>query len=262
MKAILEFLVKNNRWAVVLAIILLLLGGGIWKLQQNAINKWKDKYQTEVKLKNALVDTVGYYVNSYGEVVAEKLTLQASVKDLEKIRDKLSASQQELLRRVKEANKKNTVIVAALVEAEAIIDSLLTAGRVVINSKDTTITFSDTTKYLEYELVVGKVIPVLKDVEPTLLFQYLRLPNKQEIKFEWEDNKKEGYPIKFSISNSNKYIRINEINSYAIPNLDKRPFDPTGWEKFVLWLDDNGRYVKWGIGGVAVGAGGTYLLMK
>lgn len=258
MKAILEFLIKNNRWAIALVIILLLLGG----LQRNAVNKWKDRYQTEVKLKNALVDSVDYYVNSYGEVVAEKLTLQASVKDLEKIRDELSASQRELLKRVKEANKKNTVIAAALVEAEAIIDSLLTAGTVVINSKDTTITFSDTTKHLEYELIVGKVIPVLKDVEPTLLFQYLRLPNKQEIRFEWEDNKKEGYPIKFSISNSNPYYKVNEINSYAIPNLKKEPIDPTGWEKIVLWLDNNGKYVKWGVGGIAVGAGGTYMLMK
>jgi len=94
MKAILEFLTKNNRWAVVLLIIILLLGGGIWKLQRNAINKWKDRYQTEVKLKNALVDTVSYYVNSHGEVVAEKLTLQATIKDLEKMRDELSARSQ------------------------------------------------------------------------------------------------------------------------------------------------------------------------
>ena len=262
MKAILEFLSKNNRWAVVLVIILLLLGGGLWKLQRNRINEWKDKYQTEVKLKNALVDTVHYYKNSYGEVVAEKLTLQASVKDLEKMRDQLTAEQQELLRRVKEANKENTVIAAALVEAEAIIDSLLAQGTVVVNSKDTTITFSDTTKNLEYELVVGKAIPVSPTIEPTLLFKHLRLPNTQEVKFEWENNKREGYPIKFSISNSNEYIKVNEINSYAIPNLKKEVINPTGWEKVGIWLKKNGKIVGYVAGGVVIGAGGTYLLMK
>ena len=262
MKAILEFLSKNNRWAVVLVIILLLLGGGLWKLQRNKINEWKDKYQTEVKLKNALVDTVHYYKNSYGEVVAEKLTLQASVKDLEKIRDQLTAEQQELLRRVREANKKNTVITAALIKAEFIIDSLMAKGPVVINSKDTTITFSDTTKYLEYQLVVGKAIPVRPDIEPTLLFKHLRFPNTQEVKFEWENNKKEGYPIKFSIANSSPYYKVNEINSYAIPNLKKEVINPTGWEKVGIWLKKNGKIVGYVAGGVVIGAGGTYFLMK
>jgi len=163
---------------------------------------------------------------------------------------------------VQEANKKNTVIAAALVEAEAVIDSLLAQGTVVINSKDTTITFSDTTKYLEYELVIGKAIPVSPEIEPTLLFQHLRLPNTQEIKFVWEDNKKEGYPIKFSISNSNKYVKINEINSYAIPNLKKEPINPTGWEKVGVWLKKNGKIIGYTAGGVVAGAGGTYLLMK
>jgi len=262
MKAILEFLAKNNRWAIVLVLILLIVGGGIVRHQNKKINEWKDKHQTEVKLRNALVDTVTYYKNAHGEVVAEKLTLQASVKDLEEMRDKLTAEQQELLRRVKAANKENTVIAAALIEAEAIIDSLLTQGTVVINSKDTTITFSDTTKHLEYELVVGKAIPVKPTLEPTLLIKHLRFPNTQEVRFEWENDKKEGYPIKFSMTNSNPYYKVNEINSYAIPNLKKEVIAPTGWEKVGIWLKRNGKVVGYVVGGAVVGAGGTYLLMK
>ena len=262
MKTILEFLAKNNRWAIVVVIILLLLGTGIFKFQRNKIDEWKNKHQTEVKLRNALVDTVSYYKNAHGEVVAEKLTLQVSVKDLEKMRDELTAEQQDLLDRIKDGNKKNTVIAAALVDAELIIDSLLAQGIVTINSKDTTITFTDTTKYLEYELVVGKAIPVISDIKPTLLFKHLRFPNKQEVKFEWEDDKKEGYPIKFSMSNSNPYYKINEINSYAIPNLQKKVIMPTGWEKVGIWLKRNGKVVGYVVGGVVVGAGGTYMLMK
>ena len=262
MKGILEFLTKNNRWAIILVLILMLVGGGIFTIQRNKINEWKNKHQTEVKLKNALIDTVGYYQNAYGEEVAEKLTLQASVKDLEKMNGDLTESQKELLTRVKAANQENTVIAAALVEAELLIDSLLANGNVVINSLDTTITFSDTTQHIEYEIVIGKAVPAVLEIEPTLLFKHMRFPNKQEVKFEWENNKKEGYPINFSMSNSNPYYKVTEINSYAIPNLDKKVINPTGLQKVGVWLKKNGKTVGYVVGGVAVGAGGTYLLMQ
>lgn len=260
MKAILEFLMKNNRWAVVLVLLLIILGGGMFKIRQNKINEWKNKHQIEIKLRNALIDTVSYYKNAHGEEVAEKLTLQGDVKDLEKMNNDLTDSQKELLRRVKEANKKNTVIAAALVEANLIIDSLITNGNVVINSKDTTITFTDTTKYMEYKFVVGKAIPVDSKIEPTLLFSYLKFSNKQTVKFEWENNKKEGYPVKFIMSNSNPYYKVNEINSYIIPKADKAELNPTSWKKVSQWFDENGKIL--GFIGSVVGAGGTYLLMK
>lgn len=262
MKAILEFLSKNNRWAIVLVLILLLIGGGILRIQSNKIKDLRDKYQSEVKLKNALIDSVDYYVNVYGEVVAEKLTLQASVKDLEKLNDDLTELQKELLERIKEANKKNTVIAAALVKAEFIIDSLYANGYVVVNTEDTTITFSDTTQHMEYEIVIGKAVPVSPSIDPILLFKYLRFPNKQEVKFEWENDKKEGYPIKFSMSNSSPYYKIMEMNSYAIPNLKKEVIAPTGWQKVGVWFKKNGKIVGYVAGGVVIGAGGTYLLMK
>lgn len=262
MKGILEFLAKDNRWAILLVIILLLVGGGIFRLQSNKIKEWKNKHQTEVKLRNALIDSVDYYQNEYGEVVAEKLTLQESVKNLEKIKTDLTASQQELLKRVKALDKDKSIITAALIEAEARIDSMLGTGWVEVNPLDSTITFTDTTEFLLYDISVGNAFAATSLKDPTIMFNYLSMPNKQFVEFHWKDEKKEGYPIEFSVSNSNKYFKTYNINSYAIPELQKEVINPTGWQKVGRWFTKNGKIVGFVAGGVVVGAAGTYMLMK
>lgn len=262
MKAILEFLSKNNRWAIVLVLILLLIGGGMLKIQNNRIKNLKNKYQSEVKLKNALIDSVDFYVNVYGEVVAEKLTLQTTIKELEKINENLTASQRELLARVKISDKENKVITAALIEAKVIIDSLMGSGWVVVNPEDSTINFTDTTEFLLYDITIGNAFASTPKKDPTIMFNHFSIPNKQFIEFHWKDDKKEGYPIEFSVSNSNKYFKTYNINSYAIPELQKEVINPTGWQKVGQWFTKNGKIVGFVAGGVVIGAGGTYLLMK
>jgi len=262
MKGILEFLSKNNRWAIALVILLLLVGGIFISIQRNNVKEWKNKYQTEVKLKNALIDTVTFTKNQYGEVVAEKLTLQTTVKDLEKMNEDLTASQKELLARVKVADKENSIITAALIEAQVVIDSLLAAGFVVVNPEDSSIVFTDTTEFLVYDIQVGKVLPASPEIKPTLMFNYLMMPNTQFVEFHWKNEKKEGYPIEFSVSNSNKYFKTYDINSYAIPELQKKVINPTGWQKVGQWFVKNGKVVGFVAGGIAIGAGGTYMLMK
>jgi len=261
MKAILEFLRKNNRWAIALVILLLLIGGGIWKIQHNKIKDLKNKYQSEVKLRNALIDSVSYYQNELGEEVAEKLTLQTTVKNLEKMNDDLTASQQELLRRIKAADKENKVIAAALIEAEALIDSLMGDGWVVIHPEDSTIQFGDSTEFLLYDITIGNAFASTPKKDPTILFNYWRMPNKQFIKFDWGD-KKDGYPVEFSVTNSSPYYKTYDINSYIIPEIQKDVLVPTGWQKVGLWFKKNGKIVGFVAGGVAIGAGGTYMLMK
>ena len=272
MKKILEFLGKNNRWAIALLILLLVVGGGIWKLQRNKINDLKDKYQTEVKLKDALIDSVGYYRNAYGEVVAEKLTIQESIKNLEKMYGQLTTSQKELITRVKELDRKNTVIAAALIEANVKIDSLLIKdGKdgtdVVVDTvnkmtKFTNLAKADSTTELIFDIDVNNILPAYPNIKPTLTFIKLDFPNKQFIEFHWKDEKKKGYPVAFSTSNSNKYYQTANINSYAIPALSKEILNPTGWQKVGQWFIKNGKIVGFVAGGVVVGAGGTYILMK
>jgi len=262
MKAILEFLSKNNRWALVLVLILLLVGGGIFKIQNNRIKEWKDKHQTEVKLRNALIDSVDYYQNELGETVAEKLTLQTTVKNLETLNDELTASQQELLRRVKAADKENKVIAAALIEAEALIDSLMGDGWVVVNPEDSTINFTDTTEFLLYDITIGNAFASSPTKDPTILFNHFSMPNKLFVDFQWKEDKKEGFPITLSVSNSNPYYKTNDINSYIIPEIQKEVLNPTGWQKVGKWFVRNGKIIGFVAGGIAIGAGGTYILMQ
>lgn len=262
-KSIIAFLIKNNRWAVVLVMILLLLGAGMFKIQRNSINNWKEKYQSERKLKAALTDSVDYYQTKEGEWVAEKLTLQGRIKDILDKNNNLTEAQKELIKRIKESEREKSVIAAALIDAEAIIDSLKHGGGVIVDTSKKTVNFiEDQNPNINYKLKVSGVVPYPINTQPSLLFESLRLPNKSFVKFEFKDDKKEGYPISFSVTNSNEYMKVHDINSYTIPYFDKEVVDPTGWDKFAKWLNRNSKYVAWGVGGVAAGAGGTYLIMK
>jgi len=258
----LKFISKNNRWAIILFIILMTVGAVVFNLQRNSIKKLENKYQNEVKFKNALLDTVTYYKNSYGEEVAEKLTLQTSVKDLENINSKLTKSQQNLLERVNAVEKKNSIITAALIDAEVTIDSLLGVGFVEVNPTDSSFSFTDSTEFFIYDITIGKAFPVFPEIKPTISFNKLTLPNQQFIEFHWRDNKKEGYPIAFSTSNTSPFYKTNNINSYAIPELQKEVINPTGWQKIEKWFKNNGKIVGFVAGGIVTGAAGTYIIMN
>jgi len=259
-----KFLLEKNRWAIALVIILLLVGGGIWKLQHNKINDLKDKYQTEVNLRNALADSVHHYQNKEKEWVAEKLTIQASLKDLEKINGQLTDDQKRLIAKIKEVNKENAIITAALIQANFKIDSLIHSGAVIVDTTNKTVEFISPPNNpdISYNLKAFGVLPYPVNSKPTLIINSLFLPNEQFVEFHWTDNKKEGYPIAFSVTNSNKYVKVNDINSYAIPELKKEIINPSGWQKIGQWFVKNGKIVGYVAGGVVVGAGGTYILMK
>ena len=263
MKAILEFLAKNNRWAIVLVLLLFIIGGGFIKIQHNKIVKLRTEKLAEVKLRNALTDTVHVYQNKEKEWVAEKLTIQATVKDLEKDKVQLTDDQKRLVAKVKEVEKENSIITAALVQANFIIDSLQHGGLVVVDTLNKTVAFIEPDNPdIQYDFAAIGVLPYPPNTKPTLLINHLNLPNEQFVEFHWRDQRKEGYPIAFSITNSNKYVKVNNINSYAIPELQKEVINPTGWEKVGQWFKRNGKIVGYVAGGVVVGAAGTYVIMK
>jgi hypothetical protein len=264
-----EFLSKNNRWAIALVVVLLLAGGTIIHFKNQKIASLKDEVKTEVKLRDALLDTVTVYKNKRDELVAEKLTIQATIKNLEKMYSQLSSDQKELIQRIKEIGKKNEVIAAALIKTDVKIDSLL-----AINGKNGTVVTVDTTKKMfninnlaakdtsfVYDIDVNNALPALPTIKPSLLFKSIEIPNKQFVEFHWKnDQKKKGYPIAFSISNSNKYIKVTGLESYAIPPLDKLKLDPSGWDKFGNFIIKNGKTVLYIGIGTGIGVAGYYLL--
>jgi len=240
----------------VLVLLVLLFGG--WKIYNNKVNKLEAKIISDTKIKNALQAEVTYHINKEGEMTAQKLTLEGKVKDLEKANNNLSESQKELLKRVKEIEKTNSIIAAALIQTNVKIDSLR-AGKVVVNDADTSVTVSDSLPEIQYDFKIGNVVPSYKGVKPTFKIKLLELPNQQFVEYHWADSKKEGYPISFSVSNSNKYFKTTGIESYTIP-LPKPVLDPTGWQKigsFFKKTGDNLLYI-----GIGAGVGiATYVLI-
>ena len=264
-----NFLKQKNNLLIAIVVVLLLSMATIIYFQRKKIANLNDQYQTEVNLNNALNDTVSHYKNKRDEWVAEKLTLQTTVKNLENNYNKLSASQKELVDRIKEIDKKNTVITAALIKMSVKVDSLLARdgdnGTVVTVYPDSTVNInnlaSKDTTFL-YDINVNKVLPAFPNIKPTLLFKSLEFPNTQFVNFYWKNDKKSGYPIAFSVSNSNKYVKVFNIDSYAIPALSKEKLNPNGWQKVGNFFIRNGKNLLYvGIGAVG-GATAYYIITK
>ncbi len=256
LKKIWDFLKQENRIFIVIAIIFALIIYGEFK----NTNRWKDKYEVEVKLKNALIDSVTYYQNAHKEWVAEKLTIQESTKNLEKIFGQLSDTQKELILRVREVERTNKIINAALIETKVLVEKLLAdSTKTVVDTTKKIIEFSDYSKIgnkeVSYKFTIGKVLPAFSDIKPTLMIDSLYFPNKTFIEFHWEKNRKAEYPISFSLSNSNDYFKTVNVESYAIPEIKYNG------SKFKQWLTKNSNALKYiGIG--AGGATGLWLMMK
>lgn len=260
MKALLlklwNFLKQKNNLLITI-VILLILGLGITVyFQRKKITDLKQKNEIEVHLKNALLDSVAVYQNKQKEWVAEKLTIQETIKNLQGMNKQLTASQQELLKRVEEVQKKNDIIAAALITTAVKVDSLLNISKYTVDTINKNITFADSTKFIKYNIQANHVVPAVVNVKPNLLIKTLEFPNKQFIEFHWRDNKKQGYPISFSVTNTNDYFKTINLDSYAIPDLVK----PSS--KFLQWISKNGKTALYVGGGVVVGGGIIYLLKK
>lgn len=262
-KGILEFLAKNNRWAILLVIILMLVGSGIYNFQRNKIDRLDSKYKSEVKLKNALTDSISVFKDKEGNWVTEKLTIQGRVDNLLEDSTRLTASQKQLLLKVEDGNKKNTILTAALIKSNFIIDSLKHGGIVDVDTTNKTVKFTELINPdIRYDFLATGVLPFPINSKPSLFINNLTLPNDQFIEFHWDDDKKADYPIAFSVTNTNKYVKVYDVNSYAIPALQKTDIDPTGWEKFGAWMNRNQKYMKWFGGGALVGGGVGYIIFK
>jgi FtsZ-binding cell division protein ZapB len=223
----------------------------------NKVNKLDGKVESEIKLGTALLDTVTTYKNKHNEVVTEKLSLQAAIKELTKTNINLTSEQKDLMGRVKEVEKKNNIITAALIKSKIKIDSLQKSN-VYVDAKDSTITFTPVDKTnFDYEIMVLHV-SVYTKINPELVFKKLEFSNTQFVEFHWKDNKKEGYPIAFSVSNSNPNFSTANIDSYSIPELKKSDIKPSFWKRMNNGIGKVGKPVIF----IGVGAAATWLIMK
>jgi len=217
------FNLKVKDIAIIVLIVVILIGGGISFKREG---DWKTKYNLEVNLKNALTDSIKTYQNKEGEWVTEKLTLQAKINTLEDDNSILSKNQIELIKRIKKISKDKDIFAAVLAQQEVIIDSLINSV-VVIDTINNTVKFEANTDTLKYIIKVLHVKPI-EIVSPILVLD-LKVPNKLFIEFHWEKDK--THPVALSVTNTNSMFKINDVDSFVIPEINRVDLKPKFWKK-------------------------------
>lgn len=178
-------------------------------------------------LQSALTDTVRTYKDKANKYWHEKLTLQTNLKDLNDRNIVLTNNQKELINTINTLSKEKIIMTAAIVEMQAEIDYLRNDRG--IWKKDSTLQFIADSDTLKYNITVENVKP--SEFNSVLSINSLIIPNRQLIAFNWNNNKRANYPVSFSIRNTNPLIRTLDIESYAIPQLEKKDIKPTFWQK-------------------------------
>ena len=100
-----------------------------------------------------------------------------------------------------------------------------------------------------------------KDYDSKLYINSLILPNDQKISFNW-DRSRVGYPVSFSITNSNEYFKVVDLDSYVIPELNKSKIKPNGWQKIGNFFGSSGEKIAVFGFGLGLGALGVFLLVQ
>jgi seryl-tRNA synthetase len=192
----------------------------------------KEITQTE-QLMKAITDKMDSVVIENGKLMYSKKTLQASVKDLNSIKESLNDEQQNLMTKISKANKEKQVIAAALVKTKAELADIKGKTNFI---NDTTLALTMDSDSLSYIIEVTGVA-IAKD-SPQHIIKSLVIPNEMYIDFKW-GAKKEGYPVSFSITNSSPYMNTYNIESYMIPEIIKDELRPTFLQKIGRFAVDN-----------------------
>ena len=244
-------------------LFLFLLFGITIFLFNKRTNHLSDTITSERKLNEALKDSVQFFQTNNGELVAEKRTLQGDIKDLLNKNTGLSIEQKQLLLTINRLNKewrKDRVIFAgATIKYNSLIDSLNTVIAVAsnIDTLNNMISFveKDTSSNFIYNIDILNVRPYSLNYVPKIKFNGLDFPNTQTITFNWDINDRKDYPVSFSVLNTNQYYRVYNIESFAIPELNKKLINPNGWQKTWRWIKVNGKYILVGTAGILIGVG-------
>lgn len=254
-------IIKLNLLPTIIITTILLVGIGVgFYHYSNEIKSLNITVSDKEKTNNALKDSVRYYIDKYNQEVAEKLTLQGTVKEITNKNNKLTASQKELMKRVNEVNEENIVIAAANIKLAVKIDSLESVMG-VFNPANNSLNFSKTTLDVSYNITVSNVMEIINK-RSMLQINNLSMLNKQLIEFHWDSNKKIDHPVSFTVINSNKYFRTADIDSYIIPEINKDKIKPTGWQKINNFIGKSGGKLAIFGTGVGVGSLAVFFLTK
>ena len=248
--------ININLNTIIFIVILLILGfGGGFTWMGNVLSNTKDKLNEQTNLATALQSELVETNNANNELVTTKKTLQTSIVTLSNENLNLTKTQKELLSRIKMQKKEHTIISAVLSKTQARLDSALFYDTVVeINENDSSLTFIETNDSICFDITINHALQALLLKKPTIKFNSLVINNEQYLEFHWDnDNEYNKKPVSVSIINSNRLIHIVGIDSYMIPEVNKKALKPTGWEKVgIFFKNSKGELI---IGGVAAVVG-------
>jgi len=251
--------INTKNIIIVVLLALLVIGGYFYNSKTGNLN---DELEMEVKLNEVLKDSVQFFETKNGDLVAEKRTLQGDVNELLKENTGLNENQKDLLNTVKKLNKEwkkdREIFAAARIEYESLIDSLnsFIAGATGVDTLKNTVSFvqNDIDKDFIYNIDILGVRPVPITFNPEIKFNMIDFPNEQTISFNWDNNERKDYPVSFTVQNTNEYYKVNNIESYTIPEINKSEIDPNFWQKSWRWIKVNGKYILVGATGFTIGA--------
>lgn len=241
---------KEKIYQIGLLIAALIIGGLVFKSCEDskALSAVKTE---ESNLRKALTDTLTRFQTKEGDWGVEKRTLQTEMSTLKDNNLNLNANQKALVKEIERQNKNGQVIAAALIELTAKVDSLTNDSGIV--QGDTSVNFPYNSPNLAYNMTVYNIKPI-EFKKPTLRINNITFPNTQTVNFHWKDEKKEGYPVGFSVINTNPYFKVNDLQSYAIPEIKKTELKPTFWNKVGKFgKSTGGKIVIFGAGVIAGG---------
>lgn len=245
-------LTKEKLYQLGLLVAVLIIAGLFFKSCQDkkALNAVKVE---ESNLRKALTDTLTHFQTKEGDWGAEKRTLQTELGVLKDNNLNLTENQKKLVKEVERQNKNGQTIAAAIVEMKAEIAGLKNDKPVLVTDTSAQFIPTEPNPYLDYDISVYNMKP-LEFKTPTLNINKISFPNTQSVNFHWRDDKKEGYPVAFSVTNTNPYFKINDIQSYAIPEVKKSELKPNFWQKIDKFgKSTGGKIVIFGAGVIAGG---------
>ena len=233
----------NTNRITIISFVLLLFFGIQFHLNQTA--SLNNKYERELKLQEAFRDSIRSYQLENGLILQEKKSLQGKLKKLESRQTDLTKEQQSLLTTVrrlqKEQKKQKLIFAAAQIRYKKLIDSMNTQMGVLQqqDSKNHQMIFTNANSdsHIEFEIEAEHLIS--NGNHPKLHIKSLDFPNTQTVTFNFDKNQRKDYPVSFSVINSNPHFKAQSIESYVIPNIEKKIVDPNASQKIKNWFKRN-----------------------
>ena len=247
-----------NTYRITILSFVLLVFFGI-QFHLNRTESLTNKYELELKLQEAFRDSIRSYQFKNGLILQEKKSLQGKLKKLQSRQADLTTEQQSLLTTVrrlqKEQKKQKLIFAAAQIQYKKLIDSINTQMGVLQqqDSKNHQMVFTNANSdgHIEFEIETEHLLSNRN--HPKLYIKSLDFPNTQTVTFNFDKNQRKDYPISFSIINSNPYFKAHSIESYVIPNIEKKIVDPNASQKIKNWFKRNGNQLLVGALSFATG---------